>query len=286
MDIPRSLGTKTTTRFTHVAVYLILTLGAVTFVFPLYWMFSTSLKTIPELFAYPVKWWPDVPQWINYTRAFQLRPFDIYLRNTLVIVILSALGDVLACSFVAYGFARLNFPGRDFLFILLLSTMMLPGIVKLVPLYVMFHRMGWVNTFLPLVVPSWFGSAFYIFLLRQFFMTIPEELADAGRIDGASEFAIWRSIMLPLSGPALAVIGIFSLQHNWNDFLQPLIYLTTAQRKTLALGLYELRTAPQEDVSFHLLMAASTIMVIPMIVLFAAFQRYFIQGITLTGIKG
>ncbi|HEY65527.1 MAG TPA: carbohydrate ABC transporter permease [Caldilineae bacterium] len=286
MQLRLKIGYTAATRIQHTIIYIFLTGASVIFLFPLFWMVSTSLKTVEEISAYPIVWWPKKLQWVNYPSALRLRPFDIYLKNTMIIVTLSALGDVIACSFVAYGFARLRFPGRDALFVLLLSTMMLPGIVRLIPLFVLFQRMGWIDTFLPLIVPNWFGTPFFIFLLRQYFMTIPEDLADAARIDGASEFGIWWRIMLPLSGPVLAVILIFSFQANWNDFLGPLIYLNSTAKKTLALGLYEMRNLPYEEQNFHLMMAASTLMVLPVITIFALFQRYFIQGVTLTGIKG
>jgi len=280
------LGKRSAERLQHSIIYFILSITSIVFLFPLFWMLSTSLKTLPEVSAYPIVWWPKVPQFINYPSVLKLRPFHLYLRNTMIIVVGSIVGTILSCSLVAYGFARLRFPGRDLLFSLVLATMMLPGVVRLIPTFIIFQKMHWVNTFAPLIVPKFFGTPFQIFLLRQFFLTIPEDLSDAARIDGAGEFSIWLRIMLPLSGPVLAVIAIFSFQYNWNDFMGPLIYLNSQKMKTLALGLYELRNLPYEESNFHLLMAASTMMILPVMIMFASFQRYFIQGVTITGVKG
>ncbi len=284
--LQRTLGKKSQERLHHGTVYMILITASIALLFPLFWMASTSLKTLPEVSAYPIVWWPKVPQFINYLDVLKLRPFHLYLRNTMIIVIGSIAGTIISCSFVAYGFARLRFPGRDLLFSVLLATMMLPGVVRLIPTFIIYQKMGWVDTFLPLIVPKWFGTPYQIFLLRQFFLTIPEDLSDAARIDGASEFGIWLRIMMPLSGPVLAVLAIFSFQWNWNDFMTPLIYLNSASKKTLALGLYELRNLPYEESNFHLQMAASTMMILPVMIMFASFQRHFIQGVTITGVKG
>ncbi|NMB25035.1 MAG: carbohydrate ABC transporter permease [Firmicutes bacterium] len=255
-------------------------------VFPLLWTISTALKTVDQLMVYPPKWIPNPIQPSNFKTAMTILPFASYLQNTLTIVGFNIVGAIVSSAFVAYGFARIRFPGRDVLFVVMLSTMMMPYIVQMIPLYIMYSKLKWVNTFLPLIVPAWFGVPFYIFLLRQFFRSIPEDLADAARIDGCTEIGIWWRVMLPLSKPALAVIAIFNFQANWNDFLGPLIYLTDTKLRTLALGLYAFRAIPGQLPMFHLLMAASLIMALPVLLLFFFFQRYFIQGVVLTGIKG
>ena len=194
-------------------------------------------------------------------------------------------GNLISNTLVAYGFARLRFPGRDILFIILISTTMIPWMVTLVPVFILFHKLHWANTFLPLIVPAYFGTPFYIFLLRQFFRSIPPELSDAAKIDGCSELGIFFRIIMPLCMPALGVMVIFSFQGVWNDFLRPLIFLNDRRLKTLALGLYEFRGLEGLGTKWNLLMAASTVLVMPVVALFASFQRYFIQGVTLTGIK-
>lgn len=267
-------------------VYILLILGSVIMLFPLFWTVSTSLKTVEQLIVFPPTWLPKPARPYNFIEALTVLPFHKYLGNTAIVVSVNLVGSILSSALVAYGFARIQFPGRDFLFVVLLSTMMMPYIVRMIPLYILYGQLGWINTFLPLIVPNMFGVPFYIFLLRQFFRSIPEELADAARIDGASELGIWWKIMLPLSKPSLAVIAIFCFQAHWNDFLGPLIYLNDPKKRTLALGLYAFRAIPGQLPMFHLLMAASLIMALPILLLFFFFQRYFIQGVTLTGIKG
>ncbi len=258
---------------------------AVIMLLPFFWLVSSSLKTQTEIFASPPQWLPDPIRWQNYQEALTIRPFHLYLRNTLIIVTLNVVAVVFSSSFVAYGFARLRFPGRDFWFGIVLATLFLPYAITIVPSFIIFTRLGWVNTFLPLVVPPFFGGgAFNIFLMRQFFRTIPEELADAARIDGASEFGIYRRIMLPLSKPALITVGLFTFLAAWNDLLGPLIYLRNTDLFTVAVGLASFRSIL--DVSWHYQLAAATTMILPVAVLFFVAQRYFIQGIVMTGIKG
>jgi multiple sugar transport system permease protein len=187
---------------------------------------------------------------------------------------------------VAYGFARLRFPGREFLFFLLISTIIIPWMVRLVPLYLIFNKLGWTDTFLPLIVPAFFSTPFDVFLLRQFFRSIPDDISDAAHIDGASELRILVSIVLPLSKPVLAAVTIFTFQHVWDDFVYPLVFLQDQQLKTVALGLYDFISIDPFATPWHLLMAASVLIVLPVLLIFAVFQRYFIQGITLTGVKG
>ena len=263
-----------------------LALGAVSLVMllPLYLMILMSFRTADRAFAYPPDLWFTSVTFENYPQAlFRLLPFGLYVKNTVILASLIIVGDLLSCSLVAYGFARFRFPGRDILFGVLLATLLMPFVVRLVPLFILFQKLGWINTFLPLVVPAFFGTPLFIFLMRQFFLTIPPELVDAARIDGAGELAIWWRIMLPLSKPVLAAVAIFSFQNTWNDFLGPLIFLQKAEVKTIILGLYSLMGMQAE---WQLVMAAVVAAVLPLIVIFFLFQRFFVQGITVSGLKG
>lgn len=251
---------------------------------PLFWTLSTSLKDPGDIFHYPPTWVPDPFVFYNYIEAMTVLPFDIYFRNTAYITVVSLVGQLLSCSLVAYSFARLRWRGRDRLFILMLATMMLPRQVTLIPQFILFRYLGWIDTFWPLIVPSFFGAPFFIFLLRQFFMGIPRELDDAARLDGATNFRIFWEIILPLSKPALAAVAIFSFQFHWNDFFEPLIYLHSNDRYTISLGLRFFQGS--YGTQWHLLMAASVVAMAPMIVLFFFAQRYFIQGIVVSGVKG
>ena len=267
-------------------VYGLLIAGSIVMLFPLMWTLSTALKTIDQLMIYPPEWIPNPVKWSNFIEALQVLPFHLYFKNTMIIVLTNLAAALLSSSLVAYGFARIEFPGREVLFTIMLSTLMMPYIVRMIPLYLIYSKLKWIDTFLPLIVPNFFGVPYYIFLLRQFFRTVPEELADAARIDGCSELGIWWRVMLPLSKPAMAVIGIFCFQTHWNDFLGPLIYLNNVNLRTLALGLYAFRAIPGQLPMFHLLMAASLWMALPVLLLFFFAQRYFIQGVVLSGIKG
>ena len=266
-----------------VLVYAILCLGAAVFLLPLFWMLSSSLKPEWQVLANPPVWIPNPPRWENYREALTYLPFGRYAVNTLIISLGAIVGHVLSCTIVAYGFARLRAPGKDFLFLLLLSTLMLPYPVTMVPLFVLFNALGWINTFLPLIVPTFFGNAFYIFLLRQFFLTLPPDLEDAARIDGANTLQVLRHVILPISMPALATVVIFTFQASWNDFLQPLIYLQDQSRYTLTLGLNFFRGSFQ--VKWSYLMAASLVVVLPVVIVFFLAQRLFIRGIAMTGMK-
>lgn len=248
-------------------------------------MFSTSLKPDNQVFADHIHWIPNPIAWNNYARALAAFPFLLYLRNTTVITVLGLTGQLLTGPLVAYSFARLRWPLRDFWFIVLLGTIMIPSFVTLVPRFILFHLLGWINTFAPLVVPSFFGGTpFSVFLLRQYFLTIPLELSDAARIDGASEFTLYWRIILPLAGPAIAAVAIFSFTDHWNDFIGPLIYLNPQNLWTLSLGLLSFQT--EIGTALNLLMAASLVVVLPVLILFFTAQRWFISGIALTGIKG
>lgn len=273
-------------------LHIVLIVASVAFLFPLLWLVSTSLKPIEETMRVPPTLWPAHPQWHNYRDAFIYGadqvgyiPFLVYGRNTLLLCILTVTGTVVSNAIVAYAFARLRWPGRDVAFAITLATMMVPFPVLMVPIYALFRNLGWIGTFRPLWIPAWFGSAFNIFLLRQFYRTIPFELSEAARIDGCSEWAIFRQLIVPLSKPALAVVALFCFMGTWRDFLGPLIYLMDQKTFTLSLGL-QFYQSQHGGTQWHMLMAASTIVVAPVIVLFFFTQRQFIQGIAVTGIKG
>ena len=254
-------------------------------VMPFVWLVSSSLKSQTQIFSYPPQWIPDPIHWDNYTRALTIKPFGLYVVNTLKIVVLNVIAVVFSSSFVAYGFARIRFWGRDFWFGVVLATLFLPYAILIVPSFIMFTQLGWVDTILPLTVPLFFGGgAFNIFLLRQFFRTIPEELADAARIDGCSEFGIYWRIMMPLAKPALITVAIFTFLNAWNDLLGPIIYLRSPSNFTVAVGLASFRSTL--DVSWDLQLAATTAVILPVVILFFFSQRYFIKGIVMTGLKG
>jgi multiple sugar transport system permease protein len=257
---------------------------ALLFLIPFLWMISSSLKPNYQIFEVPPRWIPNPPRWENYSEALTTLPFDRYVVNTAVITIVTIIGHLLSCTIIAYAFARLRAPGRDALFIVMLATMMLPYPVTMVPLYVLFQRLGWINTIYPLVAPAFLGSPFYIFLLRQFFKTIPRDYEDAAYMDGANLLQILYHIMLPLAAPALATVAIFSFQATWNDFLAPLIYLQKPELYTVTLGLQFFRSTYTTNWAY--LMAASLITTLPVIVVFFLAQRYFVEGITLGGVKG
>ncbi|MEZ4713856.1 MAG: carbohydrate ABC transporter permease [Caldilineaceae bacterium] len=268
----------------HLLIHMGLIPAALLFLLPFLWMISTSLKPDTQFYTHPPVWIPSPLMWSNYPDAVFYISFFLYLRNTLIIAILATVGALLSSSLVAYSLARIPWRGRNFLFILTVATLMLPFQVTMIPLFIVFKNLGWINSFLPLIVPHWFGGALYIFLLRQFFMTIPMELSEAARIDGASEFKIYRSIIIPLSKPALATVAIFEFIARWRDYLGPLIYLSDQKLYVLSLGIYEYRS--QYGAEWGLLMAASVLITLPIILLFFFLQKTFVQGIALTGIKG
>lgn len=264
----------------------ILLLGAVVIMIPFFWMLTTSLKRAGDVYISPPQWIPPDPQFVNYATAISRLNFTVHATNTFMIVTLVMIGTLFSASFAAYGFARLNAPGRDFIFMVLLGTLMLPWAVTMVPTYLMFNAMGWVNTFLPLIVPAFFGNAFYVFLMRQFYITIPRELEESAMIDGATIYQIWWYIMLPLSGPVLATIAVFTFVGTYNDFFTPLIYLNDESKRTIAVALTYFQGSPRIGPQMHLLMAAVTMSIVPPIILFILAQRYFVRGIAMTGIKG
>jgi multiple sugar transport system permease protein len=297
-------------------IYLMLVLGAITCLTPLLWMMSTGLKPVEQTMTVPLTWIPyrmyvekdgglteirqsDVdkypsativrkfaPRWSNFREAIRaMKFFPMYLKNTLILCVLTVIGTVASSALAAYGFSRIQWRGRDKFFLVALATMMVPFPVTMVPLYCLFRWLGWIGTLKPLWVGSFFAGAYNVFLLRQFFMTIPKDLSEAARIDGCSEFRIFWQIVLPLCRPALMVVGLFQFMYTWNDFMGPLIYLTNQEDFTLALGL-QFFQSQQGGTEWHFLMAASTLVALPIIVLFFFTQKTFIEGISMTGIKG
>ncbi len=267
------------------AILLAVAAGSVIFILPFVWMVSTSFKASEEVLRFPPIWIPETLRWENYIEPWARLPFSTYYKNTLTVVGFNVIGTILSSSLVAFGFARLRFRGRNILFLILLSTMMLPGQVTLVPTYYLFARLGWVNSLRPLIVPVFFGSAFNIFLLRQFAMTVPLELDDAAKIDGCGFLATYWRIVMPLMRPALGVIAIFQFTYDWNDFFSALIYLNSPKNFTIALGLRTLQSTilyvPMQQV-----MAMTLVTMIPVLAVFLIAQRKFIQGIVITGVKG
>lgn len=266
------------------SIHLFLSVFGLLFALPLYWLIISSLKEQSDIFKVPPTLFPLNPRWMNFPDVLEVIPFFTYLRNTLLYVLFATIGSLLSNTVIAYGFARLRWPGRDYVFILVLATMMLPFQVRMIPMYILFHKIGWLNTLLPLVVPGFFGNPFYIFLLRQFYRTIPLDLSDAARIDGASEIQIFWHIVLPLMKPAIVTLLLFEIIFTWNDFIGPLIYTRDVDKYVLSIGLRMFFTL--YGARWDLLMACSTMFTIPMVILFFLGQRRFIEGIALTGIKG
>ncbi|MFO7546750.1 MAG: carbohydrate ABC transporter permease [Trueperaceae bacterium] len=268
----------------RVLLYLVLVVGALFFLTPFAWMVSTSLKPDDQVFLIPPTWIPDPPMWSNYVRLMTEIPFLRYLGNTVFVTVLSVTFYLASSAVVAYGFAKLRWPGRETFFYALLATMVLPPQVTLIPQFVMFQKLGWVGTFLPLIVPPLTGSAFAVFLLRQFYGAIPSEISDSARIDGASEWQIFTRIILPLARPALATAALFIFIWTWTDFLNPLIYLTDDRTYTLAVGLQQLSST--RAAAWPLLMGGSLLMSLPIILLFFFAQKTFIEGVSTGGLKG
>lgn len=266
--------------------HALLTLVAVIFMAPMYWMVTSGFKTNDEMFALPIVWWPHVLRWSNFGDVFNYPgfPFLRFLANSVFYAGSVTLGTVLSCAVVAYGFARLRFPGRDLLFGITVATMMIPSIVIFIPTYVLFKYVGLLGSYAPLVIPSFFGNPFFIFMLRQFFLGLPSELSEAAKVDGAGEWLIFWRIMLPLVRSALIVVAVFSFVWTWQEFFQPLVYLSDPNSFPLSLGLFAFHAQRTTDWSH--MMAAATLTTLPLVVLFFFTQRYFLQGITLTGIKG
>jgi len=270
-------------------VFLVLCLIAVLLMIPFYWMLSTSLKVESQVYRFPPVWVPNPIAWENYRYAlFEIMPFPQFFKNTIYITVLSTVGAVLTSSMVAFAFARLRWPGRDYLFLVILATMMVPSYSTIVPVFILFRSLDWIDTFKPLIIPSWCGGgAFFIFLMRQFFMTIPLDLDEAARIDGCSDFRIWWNIIIPLAKPAVATVAIYSFMGKWNEFFGPLIFLNSLEKFTVALGLNMFRAAAADyGVRYHWLMAASVTVLLPCLLVFFFAQKTFIQGVVMSGIKG
>lgn len=287
----QATGRSRRMQFNSLSIFLyLLAIGlSVIFMFPFFWTIMSSLKSPQEINTFPPTFFPEIFQWRNYPRVLELQPFLLWFWNSTFVVVLSTAGTLLSASLVAYSFARFRYRGRDAIFVLTLATMMIPAQVTLIPQFVLFHKMGWINTLYPLWVPHWFGGgAFAIFLIRQFILTLPRELDEAALIDGASYFRIFWQILMPLSMPVVATIGVISFIASWNDFVNPLIYLQLKEKFTLAVGLNYFQTQPEMagEPTEQLLMAASVMIIAPVIILFFATQRYFVQGIVLSGIKG
>jgi multiple sugar transport system permease protein len=258
------------------------------FILPWFWMLTTSLKTQAQVVEIPIRWIPSPAAWQNYPNAFfrdPNQPLLLYLQNTVYVAVVSVIGAVISNTMVAYGFARLQWPGRNLVFIVVIATLLVPFPVVMIPLYLLWRSLELTNTYWPLILPAWLASPFFIFLLRQFFLTIPQELSESARIDGASELRIMAQVIMPLARPALAVVALFEFIRQWNDFLGPLIFLNEKTKFTIALGLRNMQNAYGLS-NFGEIMAASTITVLPIVLIFFLAQRTFIQGITFTGLKG
>lgn len=266
------------------ALHIVLLAGSLLFVAPLIFMVSTSLKASRQIAKFPPELIPNPFIWGNYTDVFIYAPMFKYLLNTLFLILPAVFGAAITSSLAAYAFARLRAPGKNVVFYLLLSTMMLPSVVTMIPTYIIFAKLGWVGTMKPLIVPALLGNAFFIFLMRQFFTTLPRDLEDAALVDGCSRFRIFWSLVLPLAKPIMATVTVLAFMGTWNDYMGPLIYLQEKSQYTLSLGLQVFISAHRTE--FGLLMAASTMMVLPIILLFFFAQKQFVQGITLTGMKG
>ncbi|MCB0111571.1 MAG: carbohydrate ABC transporter permease [Caldilineaceae bacterium] len=268
------------------ARHLVLITVSLLFLIPFWWLIISSVKSTEQILTYPPRWLPDPIHWENYRLALTSPtfPFLTLLQNTLFYTVTSTIGTVVSSTVVAYAFARMRFWGRDVLFSITLATLLLPGVVTLIPTYILFQRLGWVGTYAPLIVPHFFGSAFNIFLIRQFMLTVPRDMSDAARVDGAGDFTILWRVMAPLLQPVLLVVAILHFMYTWNDFLGPLLYVDDASEYTLVIGLYAFRS--RMALQWHLLTAAALAITLPLILLFFVAQRYFIEGVTLTGIKG
>lgn len=283
--LSRVSARRTRQSVARATIFACLCIASAIVVLPFAWMVSTSFKAPGEIFLQPTRWIPREIRWQNYVEAMTALNFAQMYLNTTIITLSATIGQVLSASLVGFGFARLRAPGRDFLFLLLISTMLLPEQVTLIPQFVIFRSLGMVDTWAPLIVPSWLGVyAFYVFLCRQFFLTLPLELDDAAKIDGASYFAIYWRIILPLSIPVLATVAVFSFLNRWNDFLHPVIYLTDQQKYPLSLGLALFRD--YNGIQWHWLMAASIATMLPCLVVFGLAQRVFVRGIATSGLKG
>jgi multiple sugar transport system permease protein len=287
ISIPRKKNRKPFRKVFFTALrHTALIIVTVIFMLPFYWMVISSLKASNMVFSNPIQWFPDPIRWQNYPEAFNYPsfPFLKFLWNSTYYAGSVTIGTIISCSMAGYAFARLRFPGRAFVFSLTLGSLMLPGIVTFIPTFIIFKHLGWLGSYKPLIIPAFFGNAFYIFMMRQFFSAMPEELADAARVDGAGEFLIFWKIMLPLVRPALLVMAVFTFLWTWHEFFGPLIYLNQQDQYPLSLGLYAFRR--RRTTVWGLMMAGSMLSTAPLVILFFFAQRYFLEGIKLTGLKG
>ncbi len=268
----------------RLGIHLLIWIGALGMVLPFLWMLSTSLKTQGTAMSYPPVWIPRPAHWSNYLDVVQGFPFALFAFNSFKIAILGTVGQLISTTLAAYAFARMRFPGREALFVVLLSTLMIPGHVTMIPTFLLFNWLGWVNTHYPLIVPAWFGGAFGTFLVRQFFQTIPQDYSDAAGIDGAGHWQILLRIYVPLARPVLATLALFTFMNHWNEFLLPVIYLTDQAKMTLTVGLSFFRL--QYSTLYHYLMAGTVLSTIPIFVLFVLLQKYFVRGFVMSGLKG
>jgi len=295
---PRTRSRQIGTLVFRSVVLLLLVLLSAPFILPLIWLSSTALKVPEQVYVYPPQWIPDPARWSNFYDAWTAAPFTRFLLNTIITTAFPMLGEVFVSAVVAYSFARVRWPGRDKVFALCVATMLMPWVATFIPIFLEFKTLGWVDTFLPLIVPSFFGTPFYIFMLRQFMLNLPMELEDAARIDGANTFQVFGLIILPLLGPALATVAIFSFMNHWNSFLGPMIYLHSPNLKTLSLGLATFESAMTGGAQagagayslvstrLNLLMAAAFLINIPCVIVFILFQKYFVRDALLSGLKG
>jgi ABC-type glycerol-3-phosphate transport system permease component len=281
---PRLSGRQVRRALSAGAIHSVLIAGLVLIFFPIAWAVSTSLKHPGDIFLFPPTWIPNPIHWQNYVEAMTKADFGRYFLNTTFITVVDIVAKVASCSLVAFSFARLRWWGRDVLFMVMLSTLMLPQQVTLIPQFIIYRQLGWIDTFMPLIVPNLFGGPFFTFLLRQFFLSISTDLDDAARIDGCSSWGVYWRIILPLSRPALMMVAIYVFNITWNDFFGPLIYLHNRNNYTISLGLQAFQT--QSGPEWHLIMAASLVSMLPVLVLFFFGQRYFIQGVVFSGVKG
>lgn len=266
-------------------IYALLILFAITTLAPLAWGISTSLKPPADVFAYPPQWIPETIRWSNYADAWNLAPFGRYYFNSIYITVLIVIGHIITSSMGGFAFSRLHFPGRDTIFLIYLASMLIPGTVIMIPVFLVVKTLGWADSHLSLIVPS-LATPFGTFLFRQFFLSVPEDLADAARIDGCTPFGIYRRIFMPLARPATATLAIFTAMGVWNSFLWPLILINSPEKYTVTLGLGLLRGSGQFHVAWEIVMAGTATALIPIIILFLFFQRYFVEGVTLSGVKG
>lgn len=278
------LGTREQAFLTRAAAYLILTIGAVSMLLPFVWMLSTSLKPERGIFVMPPRWIPDPLIFDNYVEVWEKTDLARGLFNSTFIALTTTIGEIFASTLAGFAFARMRFPGRNSFFAMLLLTMMIPGVVTMIPSFILFRFLGWIDSWLPLIVPLMFGTAFATFLSRQFFMTMPSELEDAAKVDGCNYFQIYLYIFLPNAKPIIATLFVLGVIARWNDFLGPLIYLRDVDKFTVPLMLARLNSTYEQE--WTLLMAGSVIALAPIIILFVMLQRYFIESVTLTGLKG